>query len=64
MTHSNAHVHILGGDTGHTHTHTGHTHTHAQAEVAVNLTSAFFPSLTFLPPGPQEQWAAFKLSKH
>ena len=32
MTHSNAHVHILGGDTEHTHTHT-------QTEVAVNLTT-------------------------
>src|SRR4029434_2198389 len=42
-----------------THTHT-HTHTHMQAEVAVNFSSAFFPSRTVLPPVPQEQWAAFR----
>src|SRR4029434_4157673 len=45
----------IGGDTGHT-----HTHMHTQAEVTVNLLSAFIPSWTVLPPGPQEQWAAFR----
>ena len=25
----------------------------------MNLASAFIPSRTVLPPGPQEQWAAF-----
>src|SRR4029434_7614060 len=36
------------------------TQTHTRRpEVAVNFSSAFFPSRTVLPPGPQEQWAAF-----
>src|SRR4029434_414878 len=51
--HTATHTCILGGDTGHTHTHT-------QAEVAVNFSSSFFPSRAVLPPGPQEQWAAFR----
>ena len=53
MTHSNTHVHFRWR-------HRTHTHTHTQAEVAVNFSSAFFPSRTVLPPGPQEQWAAFR----
>ena len=49
-THSNAHVHILGGDTGHTHAGRGRR----------EFDFCIFPSRTVLPPGPQEQWAAFK----
>src|SRR4029434_8294872 len=52
-THSNTHVLYIW-------TRPGHTARTRRPEVAVNFCSAFNPSRTVLPPGPQEQWAAFK----
>src|SRR4029434_5079926 len=47
-THCNTHVHILGGDTGHTHAGGGRR----------EFDFCIFPSLTVLPPGPQELLSA------